>query len=739
MWKAVSKSTGDVFYMLPEKEKYTVGRQNSDLNIKNDSSISRNHAYLLPSLDYIEAIDVGSKFNTYCNENIENKIPMEKNQGYKLKDGERIKFGQMDSEYVLTKMKIVTVPSALSSNEKQILAKIMSIIRGQIEDEVTPKCTHLTMSGITITIKLLHALLEGISIVNLNFWKDYLECLRSGENLPDPQKYIPDVAENFMNITKEMLSFKEERKTLFREKIFVFLNKNIYEIYNPIITKAGGQTKILKNVPLSDLIKKNIVVIQNTSTTQSEDTDQLLDKISEYLKKHHLRLIPDYEIGIALVNCSIQKYCNAQYSFEREIFKEKNAEFGSTESQNNDIIARETPLSEMKDKKPRNHLPDIEIPESVGSAVYDLTESDAEESEKINSENIDQDSQEVILNIVAGKENKNMENNKLSEKNDDSSQDLLDKPSADFQNKRKREASPINNQNKKINLDTGNKSEFSSISKSNALSGFLEKSLIRKNVEMSKPQDPSSQCSSQASISQKKRGRFANLDSDGDDEGDLFDFGKSKSKKSRPNIDSSEDDVDQGGNNSENELFNIRKTSNSIQASRGNVSPPKDLNEVSKTVNSTMLKNGTKQGYTNEWKKSNVPEEPILISGWLCKKMIKIKIKDENDQIKIKDEISTTDDTDITCKENANVTVKKENQTNWIESLNGGFQVRVKEMHLISKCPAASNTVQPFEDSSSTISTTNGKNFKAFTKKQNFIPQKEILTTVPHHVTGFSF
>lgn len=267
---------GTIYYLLPEKSKHIVGRNNADLILKDDSSISRSHACLYPTNDHVKVIDTGSKYGTFCNENIENKIGIKKNEEIKLKNGERVQFGLLDNEWTLSKLNICTLTSSINPHQKEELEKYINLIGGEITEIWKNSCTHLTMSEITVTLKVLKALVENVPIVSCEYWKDYYENLKNSKLPPKCENYLPKLAEKFLN--KEIVSFhlNEKRKTIFHGKKFVFMNKVHLEKYSSIIECAGGECKNLnKGIQKSFLLDKDVIVIQHVSSSQTQSSQSI--------------------------------------------------------------------------------------------------------------------------------------------------------------------------------------------------------------------------------------------------------------------------------------------------------------------------------------------------------------------------------------------------------------------------------------------------------------------------------
>ncbi|XP_037945005.1 nibrin-like isoform X2 [Teleopsis dalmanni] len=307
MWIIKKQDTDETFTLISEKNNYTVGRTSADLVLSHDNSISRSHSILRIIVSDKETLaleDIGSKYGTFINENIENSVKLNQGEQQELSDGDRVRFGVFKNIWHVSHAPIISAISGLSSGDAKILEHYMSILGGKLVDKWDMKCTHLTMKEFRLTVKALHALVEQRPIVTLDYWRNFVDAARRGRStLPQPNEYKPINSNDLMGHNLDC-TITPARKTVFSGMTFVFMNANQLELYGPIIIKAGGATRDLKSgVQKSFLLKSNVVVLQYVPSTQSQD----------YLETNNLRFIPEYEIGLAIVHCSTEKFCNPSY------------------------------------------------------------------------------------------------------------------------------------------------------------------------------------------------------------------------------------------------------------------------------------------------------------------------------------------------------------------------------------------------------------------------------------------
>ncbi|XP_068149625.1 nibrin [Drosophila tropicalis] len=300
------------FVLLPIKKFYTVGRLSTDLILKDDLSISRTHVRLhLPQTGTDQELrieDLGSKYGTFLNADIAKNKKMEAKVLMPVKVGSSVRFGAMSSIWHVTQLNLVTATSSLTRPQIQELEQLLKPLGGSVVQNWTNECNYLTMNEASVTLKLLHALLDHTPIVTCSFWRDLLQaarCVHVTDGWPQPQDYQP---------TNIDVKWRPERTKLFEGKTFVFMNRKHFDMYGLVVQKAGGACKdLISGVRKTFLTKKDVIVIQYVPSTQSQATETI-NSIQEILEQAGLRIIQEYEIGMALINCSTKEFCNPAHS-----------------------------------------------------------------------------------------------------------------------------------------------------------------------------------------------------------------------------------------------------------------------------------------------------------------------------------------------------------------------------------------------------------------------------------------
>lgn len=132
-------------------------------------------------------------------------------------------------------------------------------------------------------------------------------------------------------------------------KKFVFFSKRQFEMYKQVLVKASAEPLLLSESKLtkSTLCNKDVVVMQYNISNMSQDTqtqrNQIIDIIS-YLKSKKKRVVAESEIGLAILYCSTEKYCNPDFNLSNEVTKQiekKTSNILAQESQDSNNVCKQ--------------------------------------------------------------------------------------------------------------------------------------------------------------------------------------------------------------------------------------------------------------------------------------------------------------------------------------------------------------------------------------------------------------
>ncbi|CAG2220422.1 NBN [Mytilus edulis] len=156
----------DVKYTLLTKHTYLIGRKNCDILIAGDAAVSRNHAQIelvhketdianpekLPTVSLTDL----SKFGTSVNG--------DKIKNTELKDGDLVTFGN-SSTFTLVYEPFIISSSCLDPASKKKVREWICILGGHMVNDWKKECTLLVMNNVSVTIKVVCALLSLKNIV----------------------------------------------------------------------------------------------------------------------------------------------------------------------------------------------------------------------------------------------------------------------------------------------------------------------------------------------------------------------------------------------------------------------------------------------------------------------------------------------------------------------------------------------------------------------------------------------
>lgn len=198
------------------------------------------------------------------------------------------------------------------SVSKTNLLQQLNAINAKFSQTWSKDCTHMTVERYKLTPKVLCALIENQHVVNLNFWKAYVEAVQRKKELPKPEDYKPPLAETSLDNNTNLI-YKPERRTLFKDIIFVFNSAQILKEMKDLLKATGGDSILFENLNLSkeDVLKSSTeyIFIQETSNSQMMQDFQ---NYIQYMKENGRYSIPVIDIGLAIVYCSRDKHANTR-------------------------------------------------------------------------------------------------------------------------------------------------------------------------------------------------------------------------------------------------------------------------------------------------------------------------------------------------------------------------------------------------------------------------------------------
>ncbi|XP_063618518.1 nibrin [Cydia splendana] len=356
MWCLISQIDSRVIYIVVEGNNVTVGRtldsQCGSFAVIEDASISRKHACLSIVQDNLYLQDLGSRYGTFLNQTSERLGVTSKVQ---IKHNDVVRFGKLNSVWTVQEIKHVTCTSTLKGENLHNLRIVLDKIGASLKSDWDDTCTYLTMPAITLTIKVVLALAQGSYIVTPQFWNDVLHAVTVSTTLPNPKNFTPQVIESTINKEDVMFLPDERRSKLFTGKTFIFFSRRQLEMYKQVLLKSSATPLLLSESKMtkSMLVSPDVVVIQyNIGNTSQESQAQrnMLNDIINYLNSKGKRAVADAEIGLAILYCSTEKYCNPEFSFTSEVFRQPT----TSNNKKMEILAQDTQETQRLQCKKEN-------------------------------------------------------------------------------------------------------------------------------------------------------------------------------------------------------------------------------------------------------------------------------------------------------------------------------------------------------------------------------------------------
>ncbi|XP_038077247.1 nibrin-like [Patiria miniata] len=348
---------GDSFYLL-EGQNYTVGRKDCKILVLNDSSVSRKHATLTvtysdaslskPEIKPVLTLIDSSKFGS-----LRNGSKMGIGSNTNLEDGDLIVFGAMNSnQWKVTYKPLVVAFSSLPSADKRSLKSLIRKLGGHVVPEWSKECTHLIMTQLTVTIKVIGALVTCRPIVTPEYLRKLEGAACNNTPMPDPSDFQPVIAETAIKEDDVSFQANTHRKTLFQGKTMMFLAQKQFKQLAQTVKLAGGKALLVEEGVTSReedlLVDPNTLVMyadpQDQSQVMTQAGQEWVTEVMELLKRNGLRPIPQSEFGLAVLYASTKVHCNPRVAQAGLTFIHPVAAPSLTTQ---DVLASETQLSEM--------------------------------------------------------------------------------------------------------------------------------------------------------------------------------------------------------------------------------------------------------------------------------------------------------------------------------------------------------------------------------------------------------
>ncbi|KAJ3439523.1 nibrin-related [Anaeramoeba flamelloides] len=299
--------------------RFQIGRGSQNDYQINDNTVSKRHLRFSVELNQCNVTDL-SQFGTNVN-----GVNIRKWCSLVLEKPNYIIVGKPEKTITVRYIPICICTSNFLKNDKIKIRNLCKRYGFQFTNQ-SEKCTHLVMKQIGVSIKFLLSLIEAKHIVSSNWLTSILHYQKTFE-WPKEEENFPIIIEEkiiteFTPLEMKKALTREKRESLFEDLHFLFLNKENYNHSHQIIKSASGQTYIFNIDDLSNFMQiedwltkfiknekifgaKLCVVVPEKSYVKRVNS-----KFESVLKKFQISTILEYEIGMAVILNSTEKYCS---------------------------------------------------------------------------------------------------------------------------------------------------------------------------------------------------------------------------------------------------------------------------------------------------------------------------------------------------------------------------------------------------------------------------------------------
>lgn len=352
--------SGQRLYVLTNKPEYTVGRDNADLLVANDQSISREHAKIQCLATCIKVVDTKSKYGVFVNDGIQTTTAIAKNKPVRLAVGDTVRFGRIKAIFRVEKIDVKVCTSTLDEAEIERLKSHLQLIGGKVESAWSVNCTHLVMPAVTVTVKVLQSLAHGTPIVVPDYFVRYVQSAQANEaHVPDVNEFVPDINEPYIKREPQMMHVHLERQRMFQNKTFVFMVKRQMANFKPIIELAGGKCTNLQEdrIRKTALLRPDHIPVQYTPSSNTQCSEDVA-VMADYIIQNGRRLISDSEIGLSIIHRSIKSFCNPDH----KVAKAFDVDSGTASELHAHALVGATPHFDMSAD---SDVEEVHVPETI--------------------------------------------------------------------------------------------------------------------------------------------------------------------------------------------------------------------------------------------------------------------------------------------------------------------------------------------------------------------------------------
>eukprot|EP00730_Choanoeca_flexa_P004378 TRINITY_DN11677_c0_g1_i4.p1 TRINITY_DN11677_c0_g1~~TRINITY_DN11677_c0_g1_i4.p1 ORF type:complete len:1080 (+),score=290.50 TRINITY_DN11677_c0_g1_i4:120-3359(+) len=291
------------------EREYIVGRQGGEADIQVPGKrISRVHCriHVLAHRDspVVYFTDVSS-FGCFAGSS---KTRMNKGEKVKIRDGTELHLDARGTKLIFRWQPTVVCTSKVLQDQKEAIRKLMERVGGTIVRSWREDVTHICMSQLDATMKLLTGLAEGAAIVNPQYFNELIVA-KPGVHV-NPINFHPPRLRSIPNATD--LNVRPERKQLFANHTVLFLSKAQLTKFLDLVRRCSGTPKLYTSVERVQVAADDTTPLHSLATSivieppaaETATLGHLLPTVTKDLVANQRRLISEQHLIFAVLKCA---------------------------------------------------------------------------------------------------------------------------------------------------------------------------------------------------------------------------------------------------------------------------------------------------------------------------------------------------------------------------------------------------------------------------------------------------
>ncbi|ORE07986.1 hypothetical protein BCV72DRAFT_304125 [Rhizopus microsporus var. microsporus] len=305
--------------LLPGKE-YTVGKRDTNIVIRHDNSISKKHVTItvasmtvagLEDVNHRPKLTVTDHETTYGTR-LEGKLVQGSAPWH---NDEIMQLGSLGFYMKVIWKPVIVCRNVVKSAEKKRLIKAAYQIGFNVLKKWNNQCTHLYMTELLVSDKLMHAMVTNRPIVSEKWLYSLIE---NGDVEEANRQTEPIILKDYGPLRKTIeLVYNPNREELFDGIDFWIFDQAQYERIAFLIKLCHGNIRLVDmdtGIDVND-IKETTLFIQPSPELVASDRWIALE--AQFCSNHrNVRTIPDAEIIYAVIYGSTHTMCNPRVSFD---------------------------------------------------------------------------------------------------------------------------------------------------------------------------------------------------------------------------------------------------------------------------------------------------------------------------------------------------------------------------------------------------------------------------------------